>query len=164
MTTQSVRMPYGLWDDFQEALIIQGRAWLKEVARELGLPAADLIRLCIGKSGVPQAVLIAAEPQEQCPWFNCLGDGLWYPCQRQRLRPTAPCQFHERPSDQSQSSLLVDGLGLGFVYPYSFNGKIYWTADEPGAAVFREDGTVETAFRIAFFNDDGERKPIIAWS
>lgn len=162
MTTQSVRMPYGLWDDFQEALIIQGRAWLKEVAHELGLPAADLIRLCIGKSGVPQAVLIAAEPQEQCPWFNCLGDGLWYPCQRQRLRPTAPCQFHERPSDQIQCLLSVDGLG--FVYPYSFNGKIYWTADEPDATVFREDGTVETAFRIAFFNDDGERKPIIAWS
>lgn len=162
MTTQSVRMPYGLWDDLQEALIIQGRAWLKEVARELGLPAADLILLCIGKSGVPQAVLIAAEPQEQCPWFNCLGDGLWYPCQRQRLRPTAPCQFHERPSDQIHCSLSVDGLG--FVYPYSFNGKIYWTADEPDAAVFREDGTVETAFRIAFFNDDGERKPIIAWS
>lgn len=157
----TVRMPYGLWDDFQEALIIQGRAWLKEVARELGLPAADVIRLCIGKSGTPQAVLISPEPQEQCPWFNCLGDGLWYPCQRQRLRPTGPCQFHERPCDQSQSLLSADGLGFGVVYPYSFNGKIYWTADEPDATVFREDGTVETEFRIAFFNDDGERKPII---
>jgi len=157
----TVRMPYGLWDDFQEALIIQGRAWLKEVARELGLPPADLIRICIGKSGTPQAVLISPEPQEQCPWFNCLGDGLWQPCQRQRLSPTGPCQFHERPSDKIQSALSVDGLG--FVYPYRFNGRIYWTTDEPDATVFREDGTVETAFRIAFFNEDGERKPIIVW-
>ena len=164
MTSLTLRMPRGLWEDFEQAVIIQARAWLKEIARELGLPAADLIRICLGTSGVPQTVLIAAEPQGQCPWFNCLGDGLWRPCQRQRLRPTGPCQFHERPSAQGQTSLSVDGLGLGFVYPYSFKGRIYWTADEPNAVVFREDGTVETTFRIAFFSKDGERRPIIVWS
>ena len=162
MTSLTLRMPRGLWEDFEQAVIIQSRAWLKEIARELGLPAADLIRICLGTSGVPQTVLIAAEPQEQCPWYNCLGDGLWRRCQRQRLRPTGPCQFHERSSDKIQSALSVDGLGV--VHPYSFNGQIYWTADEPNAPVFREDGTVETEFSIAFFNDVGERKPIIVWS
>jgi len=49
--------------------------------------------------------------------------------------------------------------GLGLVRPVRYNGRIYWTADEPNADVFREDGTLETAFRFKFsVGEDGETR------
>ena len=151
MTT--LRMPRGLWDDFESTVIRQDSAWLTHVAREVGLPPAEVIRKVLG-TGAPQLALISAEPLDPCPWYTRLGAGLWMPCKRQRIRPAGPCQFHERPTPNT--SISVDGVGK--VKPYLFNGRIYWSSEEPDADIFREDGTLETGFRFhTYIGDDGEK-------
>jgi len=160
MTTPAIkhiRLPRGLLDDLQTADILQCRAWIAYVARETGKSPHEAIQRVMGM-GALQPVLVAAEPQDPCPWHDRLGDGLWRPCRRQRLTPTMPCQIHERPA--SSSSLYPPEVDM--VFPYLYKGRIYWTVDEPDADVFREDGMLETGFRIRFYNDeDGERRPII---
>jgi len=154
-TQQMLRMPRGLWEDLEQTIINQDRAYLTMIARELGLPVKEVIQKCLGNSGTPQAVLLAADSLDGCPWFDRRGDGLWIPCHRQRIHSSRPCQFHERPGPAS--SLLI-GHSLGKVFPVSYQGRIYWTTDEPDADVFREDGTVETELRFEFYEDEeGER-------
>lgn len=163
--TTLLRMPRGLWEDLEHTIIQQDRQFLTEVARSLGLSVAEVIRRCMGTAGSPQAALLAPDTLDPCPWHDLLGDGLWRPCTRQRLRPAGPCQFHEQPGPNSS----LDVGDIGTVYPYRYNGRIYWTADndndndnDPDPVVFREDGTMETEFRIVFFTDAaGERQPII---
>jgi hypothetical protein len=154
-TQQMLRLPRGLWEDLEKTVIIHDRAILTMIARDLGLPVKEVLQKCLGSSGSPQAVLIAADTLDPCPWLDRHGDGLWIPCHRQRIHPSRPCQFHERPG--LNSSLLI-GHSLGKAFPVSYKGRIYWTSDEPDADVFHEDGTLETELRFEFFEDEeGER-------
>jgi hypothetical protein len=157
MTQQMLPMPRGLWEDFETTIIIQDTQFLSWLAGQIGKPKAEVINLCLGKRGTPQAVLVGMVPEAQCPWYDCHGAGLWRRCQRPRLTPTGPCQLHDRPRQGAKLTVSAE-----MVYPYLYNDRIYWTADEPDAAVFREDGTIETEFEILFFtNSDGERVPYI---
>ena len=154
-TQQTLRMPRGLWEDLEETIISMDRAFVTYVAKDLALPVKEAIQKCVGVAGTPQAVLLAADTLDPCPWYDRRGAGLWIPCHRQRLQPTRPCQFHERPGPASS---LLTGHTLGKVFPVSHEGRLYWTADEPGAEVFREDGTLETGLQFEFYEDeDGER-------
>jgi len=155
-TQQMLRLPRGLWDDLEQTIINMDRAFLTMIARELGLSVKEVLQKCLGASGSPQAVLIAADTLDKCPWCDRHGDGLWIPCHRQRLQPSRPCQFHERPGPNS--SLLMD-YSLGkFFSIIDRQGRVYWTSDEPDADIFREDGTLETELRFEFYKDeDGER-------
>jgi hypothetical protein len=150
-------LPRGTMEDLETTLILTDTQYLIWVASQLGKPKAEIIQLCIGKKGVPQVVLVGMEAERQCPWYNYHGVGLWRRCQRPRLTPAGPCQFHDRPHQGAKLS-----VSEGPVYPYEYNDRIYWTVDEPDAIVFREDGTTETSFQIRFATDNGgERVPYI---
>lgn len=162
MSLQTLRLPRGLWEDLEQTIISWDRMYLTEVARELNLPVQEVLRRILGTGSAQKvAVLMAADSLDTCPWYDCLGDGLWRPCARQRMTATGPCQFHERPGSLSKLDVDVLSLGLGVVTPYRYKGRIYWSSEEPGSPVFREDGTLETGFRFGYFtNVDGERLPI----
>lgn len=150
-----IRIPRGLWDDLEQTVIYMDRQIVAAIARELGLNVAETIRRILG-TGSPQLVMISAEPLDPCPWYDLVGGTRWRPCIRQRMGPTRPCQFHERPGPKH--ALMVDAEEIE---PFIVDDRIYWTSDVKDNITYREDGTIETEFKILFFNDDGVRCPIL---
>ena len=147
---QTFRIPRGLWDDLEATVIQQDRQFLSEVARQLGLPVPEVLRRCLGTSGVshPTPVLWAPSTStdpEPCPWWECHGDGLWRRCPRIRLSSTLPCQIHERCTPCPLARLNTDPYirALPTRIPVRWADELYWVDPTGAHPPFREDGSVE---------------------
>ena len=154
MQTQTLRIPRGLWEDLQSTVLQQDRQFLTEVARTLGLPVPEVLRRCLG-AGAPTAVpLLWSDPKtdepDQCPWWECHGDGLWRRCPRLRLSATLPCQIHERCTPCPLARLHSDEViqAMPFYMPVRRGALLYWVDPTGVAPPYREDGTVETEGRF----------------
>jgi len=143
----SLRIPRGLWDDLEESVIKQDRAFLIEVARSLGLPVQDVLRKCLGGAPTSVPVLWMHDYQgdiDICPWATQRGS-LWFPCQRKRLSPNLPCCVHER----DKGRLMSDLAGLLRRIPIKHKGRIYWVDPAGEEPPLKEDGSVaEGSFLI----------------
>lgn len=164
VVTQTLRLPRGLWQDLEETVIQQDRAFLGEVARSLGLPVQEVLRRCLG-TGAQQTVPVLWAPAtatrlDVCPWWECHGEGMWRRCPRLRLSPTLPCNIHERCTPCPLARLDSDPVirELPWVQPVTWNNSVYWIdPTDPDAAARREDGTVETDFQFRFIEFKGRR-------
>jgi hypothetical protein len=161
--TLSLRIPRGLWNDLEETIIHQDRQFLTEVARSLGLPVPEVLRRCLG-TGAPQIVpLLWSDPKtdepDQCPWWECHGDGLWRRCPRLRLSATLPCQIHERCTPCPLARLHSDPViqDLPFFLPVRMGDRLYWVDPTGVGSPYREDGTVETEFTFRRITHKGRR-------
>jgi hypothetical protein len=143
----SLRIPRGLWDDLEESVIKQDRAFLIEVARSLGLPVQDVLRKCLGGAPTSVPVLWMHDYQgdiDICPWATLQGS-LWFPCQRKRLSPNLPCCVHER----DKGRLTSDLVGLLRRIPVRHKRHIYWVDPAGEEPPLKEDGSVaEGSFLI----------------
>jgi hypothetical protein len=140
-----LRMPKGLWADLEETIIQQDRQFLSEVARSLGLPVAEVLKRCLG-SGAPQAVLLGSS-EDTCPWWSRSAEGLWQPCRRLRLNPTAPCSVHTSTKPSPHCCLGSDDRlsTIQEANPLLWDGTVYWSTPE---GTFREDGVrVDLTFK-----------------
>ncbi len=148
MTPITLRLPRGLMDDLEEAVIHQGRQYLTEVARSLGLPAKDVIRICLG-TGTPQVIPViwgSTKEEKQCPWWDLCGEGLWRRCPRRRLTATHPCQVHEHASATCRLSTDPFIQALPLYHPVRHDGVIYWIDRSHPAVAYTEDGYQTTGF------------------
>jgi hypothetical protein len=160
---QTLRIPRGLWNDLETTIIQQDRQFLSEVARQLGLPVQEVLRRCLGSSGVSQTLPVlwapsaSAEP-DVCPWWECHGDGLWRRCPRLRLSSTLPCQIHERCTPCPLARLHTDPYirGLPTRIPVRWDSELYWVDPTGERPPFREDGSTETRgnFKQIEFEDE----------
>ena len=157
-TPTTLRIPRGLWADLEETVIQQDRQFLTEVARSLGLSAAEVIRKVLGSGAAQTVQVLSGEADtERCPWWDRIGAGLWRPCCRPRLSATQPCQMH---GQKTPSTCLGADAYLATIpdtFPISYNGTIYWVSDEPDTHVFREDGTIETERTFTRIEHRGHR-------
>ena len=135
----TLRMPKGLWADFEASIIQSDRQFLTEVARDCGLPVQEVIRRCLG-TGERQAVLVGDDDTAPCPWWDRSRDGLWKPCGRRRLTTTTPCQIHTSCVPGRSTCIRSDPRlhGSPVATPLLWNSEIYWIAD---AITFCEDGS-----------------------
>ena len=154
VSLQTLRIPRGLWADLETCVLQQDRLFLTDVARTLGLPVPEVLRRCLG-SGVTQAVpVLWSDPKtnepEQCPWWECHGDGLWRRCPRLRLSGTLPCQIHERCTPCPLARLHSDPelLDMPFFLPVRHGSQLYWVDPTGEQLPFREDGTLEATLRF----------------
>jgi hypothetical protein len=131
-----LRMPKGLWADFEETIVQQDRQFLTEVAKSLGLPVPEVLRRVLGL-GAPQAVLIGHDETAACPYWDQHGEGLWKPCARLRLTETQPCHLHSHPSHLSCLGSDARLASLPVAVAFQYENTIYWVTDSD---VFREDG------------------------
>lgn len=138
MTHKLLKMPKGLWVNFEETIIQQDRQFLTEVARSLSLPVAEVLRRCLGM-GSPQAVLVGEDETDCCPWWIKQGDGLWRPCGRRRLTATTPCHLHTRSIPSQQQCLGTDPhlSSIKEARPMRWQGEVYWIT---GTDTYHEDG------------------------
>jgi hypothetical protein len=151
ITPITLRIPRGLWKDLEETVIQQDRQFLTEVARSLGLPVKDTLRLCLG-TGAPQVIPVlwgSTKEEEQCPWWELYGEGLWRPCPRLRLTSTHPCQKHAAAAAVATSRLSTDPFiqALPLYHPVRHDGVIYWINRAEPAVAYTEDGLQTEGFR-----------------
>jgi hypothetical protein len=160
---QSFRIPRGLWNDIEATVIQQDRQFLSEVARQLCLPVQEVLRRCLGTSGVSHSIPVlwassVSNDLEACPWWDCHGDGLWRRCPRIRLSSTLPCQIHEQCTPCPLTCLNDDPhiLYLPTYTPVRWKGELYWVDPTGVNSPFREDGTVEERgnFKQISINDE----------
>jgi hypothetical protein len=164
MITQTFRLPRGLWQDLEETVIHQDRAFLSDVARSLGLPVQEVLRRCLG-TGAQQPVPVLWAPSSSttlptCPWWECHGEGLWRRCPRLRLSPTLPCNIHERCTPCPLARLDSDPVirDLPWSHPITWNNRVYWIdPTNSDTFAYREDGSIETDFRFRYVNFRGRR-------
>ena len=165
-TLQTFRVPKGLWLDLEETVIQQDRQFLTEVARQLGLPVADVLKKCLG-TGAPHSIaVLVGSPTEEfgaCPWWTRSEDGLWRPCMRSRLTPVTTCQIHLHATTDSSSCLDSDAriAALPTVKPIRFEQRLYWVSDDPNTYIYREDGTVEPTMRFKYIQHRGQRLCVV---
>jgi hypothetical protein len=166
LTTKTLRLPRSLWQDLEETVIQQDRQFLTEVARELGLPVAEVLRRCLGTGALQPVPVLWTNPLEAgtvpevCPWWECHGEGLWRRCPRLRLASTLPCQIHERctpcPLARTDRDPVIRALPV--VQPVRWQGSLYWiNPADPDAPPFHEDGTVDLLGRFRQVTFRGER-------
>ncbi len=153
ITSQTLRIPKGMWDDLEQSVIQQDRLFLTEVARSLGLPVQEVIRKCLGTSGASTVVPVLWMPPESddaecCPWWECHGEGLWRRCPRARLSPTMPCYMHERftpcPLTRLQSDPYIKALPWRI--PWRRDGTLYWIDPDRKTYPLHEDGRIESNY------------------
>lgn len=167
ITTITLRLPRGLLNDLEETVIHQGRQFLTEVARSLGLPAKDVIRVCLG-TGAPQIIPVlwgSTKEEKQCPWWDLCGEGLWRHCPRRRLTATHPCQIHATAAAATAATAATAAacrLGtdpfikaLPVYHPVRHAGVIYWINRSHPADAYTENGRQTTGFFWA--EDHGKR-------
>ena len=160
ITPITLRLPRGLLNDLEETVIHQGRQFLTDVARSLGLPAKDVIRVCLG-TGAPQIIPVlwgSTKEEKQCPWWDLYGEGLWRRCPRRRLTATHPCQIHAATATAAASCRLdTDPFikALPVYHPVRHAGVIYWIDRSHPAVAYTEDGRQTTGFCWA--NHRGKR-------
>lgn len=158
LTLQSLRVPKGLWTDLETTVIQQDRAFLTEVARDLGLPIAEVLRRCLGTGAPQQIAVLSGSPTEDpgcCPWWTRSDDGCWMPCKRLRLTPTAGCQIHTKTNEQNRLGSDPHLASLPVLQPFRYEGQLFWFLQ--GLPVFREDGSREPTHRFTFVNFRGQR-------
>jgi hypothetical protein len=138
MPTTHLRLSRELVNDLNDTIIQMEIQFLKEVARDLGLPIQEVLKRCMGM-GAMQAMLIGDDETEPCPWWSRSADGLWQPCRRLRLTPTTPCSVHASTKPSSHCCLGSDDrlTTVQEAIPLLWEGTVYWSTPE---ATFREDG------------------------
>ena len=179
--TQTLRLPRGLLDDLETAVIQADRAFLTEVARSLGLPVKDVLRKCLG-TGAPATIPVLWGPVEdeadedeetetkiQCPWMDCKGKGLWSACPRIRLAPTLACAVHIHARAGPTTRLATDPVirAVSSATPIEWRGCLYWVNFEDpdtNSPVFREDGTLEPVLRFRYRDTGDGRKELVVES
>jgi hypothetical protein len=156
LSLQTLRVPKGLWTDLETTVIQQDRAFLTEVARDLGLPVADVLRRCLGTGAPHQIAVLSGSPSDDpgcCPWWSRTDDGCWMPCKRLRLAPTSGCQQHMHTKASEQQRLGSDPhlVALPVLQPFRYEGEVFWYL--PGFSVYREDGRIEPtrSFKVVDF-------------
>jgi len=155
MTQKMLKMPKGLWTDFEETIIQQDRQFLTEVARGFALPVAEVLRRCLG-IGSPQAILVGEDETDSCPWWTKQGDGLWRPCGRRRLTATTPCHLHTRSTPSLQQCLGSEPhlSTIEEARPMSWKGEVFWVTDTD---TYHEDGRLAS---IKFKQIEHRGKPV----
>jgi hypothetical protein len=163
MTSLTLRIPKGSWDDLEQTLIQFDRQFLSEVARTLGLPVTEALRRCLGSgAATPLPVLWTPheeEMEDRCPWWSATG-ALWRPCQRLRLAPTLPCIHHECASSSNRLASDPFILGLPKRWPVRFRDQLLWADPEGLEPALHEDGRPELEGRFRFTHHQGRRVAI----
>jgi hypothetical protein len=183
----TLRLPRGILEDLQETVIQQDRQFLTEVGLSMGLSRSEIgamIRMVLG-TGAPQTIPVLWAPpawdptatdaatddtEEEadarpykhfCPWWERHGEGLWRRCPRHRIGPQLPCPIHERSLPCPLTRVYTDPViqELPLLYPFTHDGRLFWTRDTPGAPCYNEDGTVPTDGTICFVTFRGQRVP-----
>lgn len=161
-----MRLPRGLLEDLETTIIKQDRQWLTEIAHKLQLPPGEVIRRCLGTSGVPTAMCqlwypaiadLSDEP-DACPWWECHGDKMWRRCPRARISPTLPCLVHERTQSSVSARIHTDPVitGLSWLQPVIHGGQLYWW--DPIEKVSRnEAGYIEPEIEFVHISVDDTR-------
>jgi len=160
LSLQTLRVPKGLWTDLETTVIQQDRAFLTEVARDLGLPVADVLRRCLGTGAPHQIAVLSGSPSEDpgcCPWWSRTSDGCWMPCKRLRLTPTSGCQvhLHTKTNEQERLGSDIHLAALPVLQPFRCEGEIFWHL--PGFPVYREDGSIEPSRGFKAVDFRGQR-------
>ena len=161
MTSQTLRIPKGLWADLEETVIQQDRRFLTEVAQSLGLPVQEVLRRCLGNGAatpIPVLWFPSVDTTEQCPWWSLTG-ALWKPCHRSRMSPTLACCHHVDATPNSKQRMMSDPYvaALPTRWPVRYKGELLW-ADPAGIEpALHEDGRVEKEGRFRFFEHLGKR-------
>lgn len=167
----SLRIPRGLWEDLETTVLNQDKQFLREVAISLGLPPPEVIRQCLGTSGVPTSITTLWSPArsaapEGCPWWECHGDNMWRRCPRLRLSDTLPCHIHERCTPCPLARLDSDPFirGLPWIKPVQHDGQLFWVEEATGIAR-REDGFIVADGRFKRIRDQtGEHVWVWTWT
>jgi hypothetical protein len=166
MTSLTLRIPKGSFDDFTETVIQFDRQFLTMVAPTLGLSVAEVLRRCLGTgAATPIPVLWAPHPSEddedlpKCPWWTATGS-LWRPCQRLRLAPTLACLHHDSTSKGGRLASDPFIRGLPKRWPVRFRDQLLWADPEGLEPALHEDGRPELEGRFRFTEHQGRRVAI----
>lgn len=131
--SETQRIPALLWDSLQDVCYKHDVAFINEVARMIGVPAADIRKRVLGVRGMPTAITVERGPWWQgaaCPWMECSEGGMWRRC-GQYCEAHGACWKHRKGGERIYDDPYF--LTLPKRVPVSIDDEIYYV-DCEGAA------------------------------
>ena len=141
------RMPVGMLDHLQTICARQDQQFINDVARILGLPAADMRRKILGVLGSPTLVCTESNPWwmgTQCPiMVQSSHTSMWSRCGNMN-ESHGSCwrhRFTKTPVYTDPQFMEMDKRT-----PFRLDGDLYWVADD--GSVLDATGVTEMNFTV----------------
>lgn len=141
------RMPVGMLDHLQTICARQDQQFITDVARILGLPAAEMRRKILGTLGTPTLVCTESDPWwmgTQCPiMVQCSHTNMWSRCGHMS-EAHGTCwrhRFTKTPVFTDPQFAEMDKRT-----PFRLDGELYWVAED--GSVLDATGVNEMNFTV----------------
>ncbi len=144
MELENQRIPAGLWESMQKVCAENDARFIKDVARIIGVEAADIRKRVFGVRGIQTTVAVEHGPwwiESQCPVISKRAGNMWKRCD-ERCSPCGFCWSHRAFRPSVTLKLYNDPYfqTIEKRHPFELDDAIVWVSEKDGSVM--KDGEI----------------------